>query len=302
MGRFISVDPLQFDYPQLTPFNYAGNKPITYIDVNGLQGEDDKTITEQALEKVSVVKEAVSQKIGDVQQTAEEKAAELEKEAEKLMISNLIETAETLQSGVANLSEEQKQEIFKTSTKGTIGILLYEFATGGGNNPRNFTSEHQIVKDLSEFDITEEAINDFYDKNIGKNGNELQETKYYHKMSPNLNIGEGFNLVNAFVEHTKILTEALQGDDPLRLFLGSMTYTITPKNGSLEISIKDQKTRNSLFFHGKNLLSIANNVERKEGVNNPLLSTTRQSYNFKINIESERLKTWKQKALDYLNN
>ena len=35
--RFVSVDPLQFDYPYYTPFQYAGNKPITYIDLDGLE-------------------------------------------------------------------------------------------------------------------------------------------------------------------------------------------------------------------------------------------------------------------------
>ncbi len=35
--RFVSVDPLQFDYPYYTPYQYAGNKPITYIDLDGLE-------------------------------------------------------------------------------------------------------------------------------------------------------------------------------------------------------------------------------------------------------------------------
>lgn len=36
------MDPLRFDYPQLTPYNYAGNKPVTHIDIDGLQGTGDK--------------------------------------------------------------------------------------------------------------------------------------------------------------------------------------------------------------------------------------------------------------------
>jgi RHS repeat-associated protein len=35
--RFVSVDPLQHKYPQYTPFQYAGNKPITFIDLDGLE-------------------------------------------------------------------------------------------------------------------------------------------------------------------------------------------------------------------------------------------------------------------------
>jgi RHS repeat-associated protein len=39
--RFVSVDPLARDYPQLTSYNYAGNKPIAYIDIDGMQAEGD---------------------------------------------------------------------------------------------------------------------------------------------------------------------------------------------------------------------------------------------------------------------
>ncbi|MBT3209769.1 MAG: hypothetical protein HN704_12715 [Bacteroidetes bacterium] len=35
--RFVSVDPLQFEYPHYTPYQYAGNKPVTFIDLDGLE-------------------------------------------------------------------------------------------------------------------------------------------------------------------------------------------------------------------------------------------------------------------------
>ena len=37
--RFISIDPLAADYPFYTPYNYAGNKPINKIDIDGMQEE-----------------------------------------------------------------------------------------------------------------------------------------------------------------------------------------------------------------------------------------------------------------------
>jgi RHS repeat-associated protein len=40
VGRFLSVDPLTMDYPWLTPFQYAGNDPINYIDIDGLEQPD----------------------------------------------------------------------------------------------------------------------------------------------------------------------------------------------------------------------------------------------------------------------
>jgi len=39
IGRFVSVDPLQHKYPYYTPYQYAGNKPVTFIDLDGLEEE-----------------------------------------------------------------------------------------------------------------------------------------------------------------------------------------------------------------------------------------------------------------------
>ena len=44
IGRFISIDPLAEKFPQLTPCNYAGNKPVTYKDLHGLQSTRDTEV------------------------------------------------------------------------------------------------------------------------------------------------------------------------------------------------------------------------------------------------------------------
>ena len=38
IGRFLSVDPLTSSYPMLTPYQFASNRPIDAIDVDGLEG------------------------------------------------------------------------------------------------------------------------------------------------------------------------------------------------------------------------------------------------------------------------
>jgi hypothetical protein len=39
-GRFLSVDPIGREFPYLSPYQYAGNNPIRYVDLDGLeQGE-----------------------------------------------------------------------------------------------------------------------------------------------------------------------------------------------------------------------------------------------------------------------
>jgi RHS repeat-associated protein len=40
IGRFLSVDPLSKSYPFYTPYQFAGNKPIKFIDVDGLEEAD----------------------------------------------------------------------------------------------------------------------------------------------------------------------------------------------------------------------------------------------------------------------
>jgi len=39
IGKFLSVDPLSPEYPELTPYQFAHNTPIWAIDVDGLEGE-----------------------------------------------------------------------------------------------------------------------------------------------------------------------------------------------------------------------------------------------------------------------
>jgi RHS repeat-associated protein len=37
LGRFLSVDPLTGQYPELTSYQFAGNSPVTFIDLDGLE-------------------------------------------------------------------------------------------------------------------------------------------------------------------------------------------------------------------------------------------------------------------------
>jgi hypothetical protein len=37
VGRFLSVDPLTGNYPELTPYQFASNNPVEFIDIDGLE-------------------------------------------------------------------------------------------------------------------------------------------------------------------------------------------------------------------------------------------------------------------------
>jgi RHS repeat-associated protein len=37
LGKFLSVDPINYKFPYYTPYSFAGNKPIAAIDIDGLE-------------------------------------------------------------------------------------------------------------------------------------------------------------------------------------------------------------------------------------------------------------------------
>ena len=43
IAKFLSVDPLAPEYPWYTPYQFAGNMPIRYIDLDGLEPADPQT-------------------------------------------------------------------------------------------------------------------------------------------------------------------------------------------------------------------------------------------------------------------
>ena len=45
LGRFLSVDPLSAEYPWYTPYQFAGNTPIKFVDIEGLEPGIDESFT-----------------------------------------------------------------------------------------------------------------------------------------------------------------------------------------------------------------------------------------------------------------
>ena len=80
MARFLSVDPLSSAYPWYTPYQFAGNSPIAFIDLDGLERVDsEETRTDPG--KVKLGKE-----VDKVFKKAQKRYNKAETEEEKLNI------------------------------------------------------------------------------------------------------------------------------------------------------------------------------------------------------------------------
>jgi len=65
IARFVSVDPLQLKYPHYTPYQYAGNKPVSYIDLDGLEEAKLPTIPYHTKQNGSVTDNSTAGKLVD---------------------------------------------------------------------------------------------------------------------------------------------------------------------------------------------------------------------------------------------
>jgi RHS repeat-associated protein len=60
LGKFLSVDPLSQSYPWYTPYQFAGNKPIRFIDRDGAEEDDPDKMLDS---KVPLLKQTFKQNI-----------------------------------------------------------------------------------------------------------------------------------------------------------------------------------------------------------------------------------------------
>ena len=302
LGRWLNPDPIGIG-DGVNVYAYCHNDPIKNSDKQGTQ----TTTEDGVIDKAKEVVDEVGKKVDDVKKEAKALEQKAEKALEGYTIESMMDYANELLPGVSKLTEKQKQEIFKNDTKGTIGILLYEFATGTGPSKdgglREFGKDSAISKDIAKMDITQNAVDDFYNEDAGKfpDSKDLK-SDYYHNMSPNSKLSKGFNLPTAIKEHAKIAKEKIDGTTPLRVFLGSMGYNIKSDGKNLNLTVTDSKSRNSLFLHGDKVMDIAKNVNR-DGTKstNPPLSSTTQKYKFSIPLEKERLQTTTQKVQQFIS-
>ena len=156
--RFISVDPLAADYPFYTPYNYAGNKPIHKIDIDGMQ-EDG----------------------GSPQQTPDKNQTSRQDNTAVVKDNKIIENID-----LTNAKSPTNSYVF--DEKG------YYVRTEKNDKAANLVIENSKTKDRSIFEFndpkTDVAAIEYNLKNLGEE--EFKETKFVFTVSDK-RIGEMMN-------------------------------------------------------------------------------------------------------------
>ena len=143
--RFVSVDPLQFEYPELTPFQYASNRPISATD---LDGEEAKIAIYGAGIKTDEEGKIIEK----------HHSYQFKSEAKEQKEQENADTVEAVFTGSA------LKEILQTATqeKGTIEYLFIAshasssfIIMDNGENGREIVGRYEYAKKWTRFTNTE---------------------------------------------------------------------------------------------------------------------------------------------------
>ena len=140
--RFVSVDPIAEDYPHLSSYNYASNRPVTSIDLEGLQTPDEPSTNQQKNNKTSNPKEARSIK-------------KYEKKFDKLLSEERVNNVNTTEAQVHDRMAElynHKKWMWVKDKSGKDQSKGYDMGSGGKGNKYFHVGE--LVRDEEIIQVT----------------------------------------------------------------------------------------------------------------------------------------------------
>jgi len=191
----------------------------------------------------------------------------------------LLEVANYIDPNVSTYEETSKQQIFDTDANKTVAILLYEFATGEGEEIRIFNSlkDKSFARKFIEGRILKEIQNDFYD--IIEQG----------KLSYEIFKKNGVKITLEFSpDQTDFYTSYKKHKDSnfVQFFIGGASAEITATNNPdwVKVSVVNPTSRKSLMLHA------TESYNREYGKIIPL-STIWQKIVFQMKIDPSKFYT-----------
>jgi acetylornithine deacetylase/succinyl-diaminopimelate desuccinylase-like protein len=263
IGRFTGIDPVtHYDFSTYTAFD---NNPIFWSDPSGADAECGGNCDENG--QAYIVN-------GKYRTRAERNAANEGVDNNLIDIvaaADLVGKAMLFAEGkdLSKLTEKEKQKYFETDELTTIGILLFEFATGTGKESRTFIyGKHAFATSFLSGRVLQEAAEKFVTQlvNQGYNFNTLNDTEEFKvslEFSPTKNPSSWLESLGKHLN-----------SNWSQLFVGGARANVSIKDQNMMIQVDNETSRRSYFLH----LPVQN-YKRVSGKKNKLLSTIKQHIN-----------------------
>jgi RHS repeat-associated protein len=307
LGRFLSTDPLTRNYPHYSPYQFAGNSPITFIDLDGLEryyAGDGSLIHWYGW---SMKRMVVSNSV--IANTMKANPHAFENVAFRKQVSTparLMDGSETVHEEAINAVKLGASMYLNKANRSTgdernanieAYSLLIDFANGNGPYLRQYKQGNPFLNLLNaDNQMLKEVVKDFEAELSLKRKN----AKQYFSTNNTFTSGYEFSPDHAFMKDgLKGVKESIWkhidalSKNPIAFVIGGMSYTMEP--------VFDKKSNISAYkivfsnISGKEslLLHQATNIPSVEGMNIPL-SDKKQTFSFTISAkEYDNLKTQK---------
>ena len=273
LGRFVSVDPLIDNYPQLTPYNYCNGDPIGDIDLDGRQSQKTEEIPLPSGFSTFSADWAYKSTGGDSSFFRNLNG----------ISSNTTATPSGFQFNVSKTPNTRgfvNQDSITEITNGITplnfsNVLLGNWKRGTGPENYYFPTNSKVSIEAGKSLIVQEMVNLWYDRNASNYADDKQFTSLRSTQ------GFGFGgLVNELGE-TKDLTNIQQ-------FLGSSQVIINAGDNELNINIFNITSLSS----GDGIGNLTGNVERSKSreIGGPNIPYSNISQTFSITLKIDFLK------------
>lgn len=185
LARFVSVDDLKDRYPFYTPYQYAGNKPVSFIDLDGLEELPPQLLEYQEYQKIKASVEGLLRPVKDFF-SKRDPTFTIKVINQFLEITKEIEPSfyvkEELE-GVNNKrgekdSEGLNREINPTGktvlvdegdggvdTENVVPFLMKNFVTGEGPENYVFETNSPISQEVAKSSFLKKRVMGWYEKN-----------------------------------------------------------------------------------------------------------------------------------------
>jgi RHS repeat-associated protein len=182
LGKFLSIDPLKKEYPWYTPYQFAGNNPIRYIDLDGLEPANNPkspgTQEKVAMVAVDLIQAGAAMK--NTEDNAFTKGTWFSKNKDingtfscsnegKYVTDTKKQSADKFNMYVYNGAtlnvDESQASDFNNYESYVVYRLMKNFVSGEGPENYNFPENGIISSNFLNSDILKNALADF---NSGK--------------------------------------------------------------------------------------------------------------------------------------